>query len=105
MAQDPEGEQGTQSSGNVNLSHEKDMALLFESKATDAEVNADNIQGVLKSNGIESVVDRAWPYPILGVRVYVAHDDLEQAQFLISEALEAGPDAAADAEAQSELPT
>jgi|SRR5579883_1907473 hypothetical protein len=102
MAQDPEGNQEAQSGSDVNLSHERDMALLYESKATDAELEADNIQAILEGNGIEAVVDRAWPYPVLGVRVLVAHEDLARAQSLIAEALAAGPDAAAEGEAQSE---
>jgi len=81
------------------------MALLFESLTTDAELDADNIQGVLETNGIQSVIQRGWGYPNLGVRVFVAHDDLERARSFIAEALDAGPAAAAEAEADSESET
>jgi len=102
MAQDPEGEPGGRPSGDEDISHESGMVLLFESMAADAEVNADNIHGVLQSSGIESLVRRSSPYPNFGVAVLVAEADLERAKSLIAEALAAGPEAAADAEAQSE---
>ena len=102
MAQDPEGDEGALPSDEVNDSHESDMVRLFESMATDAELNADNIAGVLQSNGIESVIKRSSPYPNFGVVVLVAKSDLERAQALIDEALAAGPEAAADAESQTE---
>jgi len=104
MAQDPEGEQDEVPSSDEDISHEIEMVPLFESMAADAEVNADNIHGVLESNGIESVVRRSSPYPNFGVAVMVAEADLERAKLLIAEALAAGPEAAADAEAQSEKP-
>lgn len=103
MAQDPDGPDDSQSSGDVDLSHESGMAVLYDSLAADAELNADNIHGVLQSNGIDSLIKRSSPYPNLGVMVLVAKGDLEHAKTLIDEALAAGPDAAADAEAQSEL--
>ena len=102
MAQDPEGQDDLQPSGDVNLSHESGMALLFESMTAEAELDAENIHGVLQSNGIESVITRSSPYPNLGVAIYVTKEDLERAQSIIADALEAGPEAAADAEAQSE---
>jgi hypothetical protein len=40
----------------------------------------------------------------MGVEILVARADLQRAQALIAEALEAGPDAASEAEAESEKP-
>lgn len=104
MAQDPEGQDGGQDSQEVNLSHGLDMVPLFQSQAFDAELDAENIQGVLETNGIRSVVDRSGPLPNLGAGLLVARADLERAQSLIAEALAAGPDAASEAEAESEKP-
>ena len=102
MTQDPEGERRPLPSGEVNPSHEADMVRIFESMGTDAELDADNICGVLKSNGIESVIKSSTPYPNLGVMVLVARSDVDRANALIAEALAAGPEAAADAESQTE---
>jgi len=60
-----------------------------------------SIRGVLEANGIASVLSRS-PYATLGVEVRVAREDLERSQSLIAEALAAGPEAAAEAEAESE---
>jgi len=103
MAQDPEQQDGGQDSAQVDLSHGLDMVSLYDSQAVDSESVADNIRGVLESNGIESVMERT-PYAALGFRVLVARADLERSNALIAEALAAGPEAAAEAEAQSENP-
>jgi hypothetical protein len=104
MAQDPDDPDESLSAGDVDLSHESGMSVLYDSLAANAELNADNIVGVLQTNGIDAMIKRSSPYPNLGVMVLVAKSDLERAKTLIDEALAAGPDAAADAEAQSELP-
>jgi len=101
MAQDPEGHNGEQGSQEVNLSHDLDTVSLFQSQTVEAELDADNIRGVLDSNGIASMLERT-PYPNLGIEVLVARADLARAQALIDEALAAGPEAAAEAEAESE---
>jgi Putative prokaryotic signal transducing protein len=103
MAQDPERPEGGQDTVEVNLSHDLDMVSIFQSLTVEAELDADNIHGVLESSGIESVVERG-PYPNLGVKVLVARADVERARTLIADALAAGPEAAAEAEAQSEKP-
>jgi hypothetical protein len=76
MAQDPEGQDG--------------------------RPDAVNIRGVLESNGIQWVTVDNELYPILGVEIRVARADLERAQAVIAEALAAGPEAAAEAEAETE---
>ena len=103
MAQDPEEKDGGQDTAEANLSHDLDMVSLFQSQTVDAELDADNIRGVLESGGIASVLETS-PVASLGFEVFVARADLERAQALIDEALEAGPEAAAEAEAESENP-
>ena len=103
MAQEAEEQEGGQGSAEVNLSHDLDMVSLFQSQTVDAELDADNIRGVLESNGIASVLETS-SVASLGFEVFVARADLERAQALIAEALEAGPEAAAEGEAESENP-
>jgi hypothetical protein len=103
MAQGPRKQKGGQGSAEVNLSHDLDMVPIFQSQTVDAELDADNIRGVLESNGIASVLETS-PVASLGFEVFVARADMERAQALIAEALEAGPEAAAEAEAESENP-
>ena len=104
MAQDPEGQDDRRESGEPNLSHDFDMVQLFQSQAVDAELDADNIRGVLEANNIPSVVAANELYPNLGVEIKVARADLDRARAVVAEALAAGPDAAAEAEAESETP-
>jgi hypothetical protein len=97
MAQDPEPEEG-----QVDPSHDLDMVPLFTSQTVDAEMEADVIRGILESNGIPSVLQRAAQYPPLGFEVRVPRAYLEDAERLIAEQRAAGPEAAAEAEAASE---
>jgi hypothetical protein len=87
----------------MNLSHDLDMVPLFQSQTVDAELDADNICGVLESNGIASVLERS-PVGSLGFEVFVGRADLERAAALIAEALAAGSEAADEGEAESESP-
>jgi len=103
MTQDPEGQEDGQDTAAVNLSHDLDMVSLFQSQTVDSEVEADNIRGVLESNGIQSVLERT-PVGSLGFEVLVARADFPRAQAVIAEALAAGPAAADEAEAESENP-
>jgi Putative prokaryotic signal transducing protein len=103
MAQGPDEREGGQGSAKANLSHDLDMVSLFQSQTVDAELDAENIRGVLESGGIASVLETS-PVASLGFEVFVARADLERAQALISEALDAGPEAADEAEAESEKP-
>ena len=100
MAQDPEDRDQDQ----PLTSHALDMVALYDSATVDAEMEADVIRGVLDSNGIPSVVRRAFGIPTLGFQVLVPRGRVREAQQLIEEAQAAGPAAADAAEAASEEP-
>jgi hypothetical protein len=82
-----------------------DMVTLFSSSNYDAEMEATSIHSLLDANGIESMVVGASTIPVLEFEVQVPREDLEQAQRILAEAKEAGPSAAAEAEADSENPS
>ena len=94
MAQDAE----------VNPSHELDLVTFFSSSNIDAEMEANNIHGILEASGIPSVVVGASPLPSLEFQVQVPRAMLEEAQRVLDDARAAGPEAAAEAEAASEEP-
>ena len=100
MAQDPE-ENEEQHETDVDTSHDLDMVPLYSSQTVDAEIEADVIRGLLEANGIPSVVSTT-PYPNLGSGIQVPRAMLEDALRVIREAQEAGPEAAAEAEAAGE---
>ena len=102
MAQDPEDDEEQQNEDVGDISHDLDMVTLYTSLAVDAEMEADVIHGVLESNGVPSIVVRAPSIPSFGYEVQVPRSRLEEAQRLISEAEAAGPEAAAEGEANSE---
>lgn len=83
-------------------SHQKDMVAVFSSSNHDAEMEAMQVDAMLKANGIESVMMGPSTIPVLEFQVLVEQENLEQAQRLIAEAQAAGPAAAAEAEAASE---
>jgi len=93
MEQEPE---------SVNPSHELDMVTLFSSSNHDAEMVAMEIQRILEANDISAVLVGASVIPSLDFQVQVPRADLERAQQILAEAEEAGPAAAAEAEAASE---
>src|SRR5215813_11374665 len=97
MAQDPEREEDL-----IDPSHDLDMVPLFTSQTVDAEIEADVIRGILDANGIPSILVRAAGYPQFGFELRVPHAWVEEAQRLVAEQREAGPEAAAEAEAESE---
>ncbi len=102
MAQEPEpGEEPVSSEDRLDISHDLDMVPVFSSLSVDSEVEGDLICGVLANTGIPAILSRS-PYPNLGVSVRVPRARLEEAQRLIAEAQAAGPDAAAEAERESE---
>ena len=98
MAQDPEDREQDQPLS----SHALDLVPLYDSLAVDAEMEADVIRGLLDASGIPSVVKSPGPYPNLGFQLLVPRGKVQEAQRLIAEALAAGPEAAAEAEAASE---
>ena len=105
MAQDPDREdrEEEQQGEDVLLtSHALDMVTLWNSSSVNAEMEADMIRGVLESNGIPVMVVGASQYPNLGFEVKVSRGKFKEAEELIEQAEAAGPDAATEAEAESE---
>jgi hypothetical protein len=104
MAQDPDREEEQQSSDVFLTSHALDMVTLWNSDAgtVTAEMEADNIRGVLESNNIPVMVVGASQYPNLGFEVKVPRGRVKEAEELLAQAEAAGPDAATEAEADSE---
>jgi len=84
------------------MAQDDEMVTLFSSSAMDAEMEANNVHGVLQANGIPSVVVGSTVIPSLEFQVQVPRANLEEAQRIIDEAESAGPEAAAEAEAASE---
>lgn len=97
--QDPEEEPETEP---ADLSHDLDMVTLFSSSNHDAEMEAMAIHSILQANDIQSVLVGSSTLPSLEFQVQVPKTDLEQARRVLEEAQEAGPAAAAEAEAASE---
>ena len=94
--EDPEAE------SEVNSSHDLDMVTIFESANHDSEMEAMEVNGVLRANGIESMVVGASVIPSLAFRVEVPRADVEEAQRILTDARAAGTEAAEEAEAESE---
>ena len=108
MAQDPEREeerQEGQPGEDVQLTtHALDMVTIWTSEAgtVTGEMEADMIRGVLESNDIPVMVVGASQYPNLGFEVKVPRGKVREAEELLEQAEAAGPDAANEAEAESE---
>ena len=92
MAQDPDRDENT----------DQEMAVLFSSSNVDAEMEANNIHAILEASGIPSMVVGASVIPSLEFQVQVPRENLQEAKTVIAEAQEAGPAAAAEAEAAGE---
>jgi hypothetical protein len=79
------------------------MVTVFRSSSFSAEMEAETIQGVLESSGVQSIVTGLDVLPgTHEVVVQVSAEKKEQAERLIAEAQQAGPAAAAEAELASE---
>jgi len=105
MAQDPEdGSSQADPEGEFNTSDSLDMVPLFRSSNIDAEMEANNIHGMLQASGIPSVVVGSSVIPSLEFEVQVPRERLQEAERVLAEAQAAGPEAAAEAEALSEPP-
>ena len=102
MAQDPEREEQQHGADELLTSHALDMVTLWSSGTVTAEMEADMIRGVLESNGIPVLVVGASQYPNLGFEVKVPRGKVKEAEEVIEKAEAAGPDAATEAEAESE---
>jgi hypothetical protein len=102
MAQDPDREEEQSGQDVLLTSHALDMVTLWTSNGVSAEIEADMIRGVLESNDIPVIVVGASQYPNLPVEVRVPRGRLKEAEELIEQAQASGPDAANEAEAESE---
>jgi hypothetical protein len=94
MAQDPNEEV-------VLNTHALDMVTLPGGRVS-TESEADMIRGVLDANQIPSLLIRAPQYPNFGFVVQVPRGMVGQAEDALQAALAAGPEAAAEAEAETE---
>ena len=94
MAQDP-GQEA------VINTHALDMVTLPGGRVS-TEMEADMIRGVLDANGIPSLLNAAAQYPQLGFEVKVPRGRVVEAEKLVAEALAAGPQAAEEAEKETE---
>jgi hypothetical protein len=102
MAQEPERDE--HEVDDLDPSHELDLVTLFSSSNIDAEIESNNIRGILDAAGIPSLVVGASPIPSLEFQVQVPRARLSEARHRVEEARAAGPEAAAEAEALSEEP-
>jgi len=69
-----------------------------------SELELATIKPLLEANGIEVVVQGATPLPNLPYELLVPEDELERAQTILREALQAGPEGAAEAKSAAEAP-
>ncbi|MBZ5727852.1 MAG: hypothetical protein LAP87_23020 [Acidobacteriia bacterium] len=102
MAQDPERGDERPEQDELDASHDLDLVTLYSSANVDAEMEADMIRGVLDSNGIPSILVRATGFSNFGFEVRVPQSMAAEAQRVVAEAQAAGPEAAAEAERESE---
>ena len=103
MAQDPEHEEEQPESDSVDTSHDLDMVPFYFSQTLEAASEVEVIKGILEANGIPTAMTNEAPgFPNLGYVLTVPRDRLEEARRIIAEQRAAGPEAAAEAEAQSE---
>ena len=103
MAQDPERDEEQQSgSDDLLTTHALDMVTLWSSDGTHSEMEAEMIRGVMESNGIPVMIVGAPQYPVLGFEVRVPRGKLKEAEEMLDQAEESGPEAAMEAEADSE---
>src|ERR1035441_851612 len=77
MAQDPGFDE--EESGGVDPSPDLDLVTLFRSSNTDAEMEANNIHGMLQASGIPSVVEGTSVIPSLEFQVLVPRENAEEA--------------------------
>jgi hypothetical protein len=83
-------------------SRELDMVTVRRTMGTTGEMQALSLKGLLDSNGISAIVVGTSTMPNLSFFVRVSRADLERAEAAITEAEAAGPEAAAEAELESE---
>lgn len=69
-----------------------------------SEIELATVKPLLEAAGIDVVVQGATPLPNLPYELLVPEDELERAVAILREALQAGPEGAAEAEAAGEEP-
>ena len=94
MAQDP-------NENTVLNTHALDMIILPGGRVS-TEMEADMIRGVLDVNEIPSVLVTAPQTPNFGFMIKVPRGMVKQAEDAVAAALAAGPEGAAEAEAETE---
>ena len=82
-----------------------DLETIFHAIGTTAQMQAEGIKSILNANGIAAVMVGDSVLPYLPFEVKVARDQVERACELIAEAQAAGPEAAEEAEMESESGT
>jgi hypothetical protein len=87
---------------DVDPSHDLDMVTLFSSPNHDAEMEANAIHALLEANGIPSFVVGTASIPSLEFEVQVPRSRLAEAERVLAEAREAGPEGALEAEEAGE---
>ena len=83
-------------------SHALDLVTVFETTGTTAEMEALEIETLLKAAGIRAVLMNEGPFPNLPWTIRVPKADEAAALKTIEEARMAGPEAAEEAEAERE---
>ena len=81
------------------------LVTVFAGAGVSAEMEAQSVHALLESSGIESVLVRenVIELPVGTVEVKVVASDAERAEQIIREGEQAGPEAAEEAEAETEL--
>jgi hypothetical protein len=81
------------------------LTTVFEAAGPSAEIEAQSVHALLESNGIDSLVVRenVPELPVGKVEIRVVASDADRAREVIREGRAAGPSAAADAEAETEI--
>ncbi|MBL8213220.1 MAG: hypothetical protein JNK87_21055 [Bryobacterales bacterium] len=85
-----------------DISHDLDLATVFESQGAEGEMEAMAVHGVLVANGIDAVLMGSSSLPNLPFIVKVPLETQAEAQRLLAEAQAAGPAAADEAEQAGE---
>jgi hypothetical protein len=101
MAQDPDRYENPHDQDVLRNTHALDMVTL-PAGTVSTESEADMIRGVLDVNEIPSLLVMASQYPALGFEIKVPRGRLMEAESLVREARALGPEAAAEAEAETE---
>ena len=78
------------------------MVVVFSSTTHEAELEANTIHALLEANGVESILAGPSVLPVFEFQVLVPRERLEEARQIITDAVAAGPEAAAEGEAATE---